>query len=126
MPWAHRHNLVLTVSASTAAGLQPLGVDRERIRMLNNGVAPRPPDPRSAEPMFLALGRLADYKRIDLLLRLWDRVRPVVGGRLVIAGDGPERGASRRWPAGSPSRAASARRRSTACCAPRGCWCTPP
>jgi glycosyltransferase involved in cell wall biosynthesis len=93
MPWAHRRNLVLTVSASTARELQSLGVDRERIRMLNNGVAPAgPPVPRSAEPMFLALGRLAEYKRIDLLLRLWDRVRPVVGGRLVIAGDGPERG----------------------------------
>jgi len=93
MPWAHRRNLVLTVSASTARELQSLGVDRERIRMLNNGVAPAgPPVPRSAEPMFLALGRLAEYKRIDLLLRLWDRVRPVVGGRLIIAGDGPERG----------------------------------
>jgi glycosyltransferase involved in cell wall biosynthesis len=41
--------------------------------------------------MFLAFGRLADYKRLDLLLRLWDRVRHVVGGSLVIAGDGPER-----------------------------------
>ena len=92
MPWAHRRNLVLTVSASTARALQSLGVSRERIRMLNNGVAPAgPPVPRSAEPMFLALGRLAEYKRIDLLLRLWDRVRPVVGGHLVIAGDGPER-----------------------------------
>jgi glycosyltransferase involved in cell wall biosynthesis len=92
MPWAHRRSLVLTVSASTARELQALGVDRERIRMLNNGVAPAgPPVPRAAEPLFLALGRLAEYKRIDLLLRLWDRVRPVVGGRLVIAGDGPER-----------------------------------
>ena len=34
---------------------------------------------------------LTDYKRLDLLLRLWDRVRHVVGGKLVIAGDGPER-----------------------------------
>jgi glycosyltransferase involved in cell wall biosynthesis len=93
MPWAHRRNLVLTVSASTAAELQALGVDRERIRMLSNGVAPvGPAAPRSPEPMFLALGRLAEYKRIDVLLRLWDRVRPVTGGRLVIAGDGPERG----------------------------------
>jgi glycosyltransferase involved in cell wall biosynthesis len=41
--------------------------------------------------LFLAFGRLADYKRLDLLLRLWDRVRHVVGGTLVIAGDGPER-----------------------------------
>jgi len=93
MPWAHRRSLVLTVSASTAAELQSLGVDRGRIRLLHNGVAPAgPPTPRSAEPMFLALGRLAEYKRIDLLLRLWDRVRPVVGGHLVIAGEGPQRG----------------------------------
>ncbi|HEY1671083.1 MAG TPA: glycosyltransferase family 4 protein [Streptosporangiaceae bacterium] len=92
MPRVHRRNLVVTVSNSTAADLQALGVDRERIRMLNNGVAPAgPPVPRSRRPLFLALGRLAEYKRIDLLLRLWERVRPVVGGRLVIAGDGPER-----------------------------------
>ncbi|HEY2278843.1 MAG TPA: glycosyltransferase family 4 protein [Streptosporangiaceae bacterium] len=92
MPRVHRRNLIVTVSNSTAADLQALGVDRERIRMLNNGVAPAgPPVPRSRRPLFLALGRLAEYKRIDLLLRLWERVRPVVGGRLVIAGDGPER-----------------------------------
>lgn len=91
MPWAHRRSLMLTVSASTALELQSLGVDRGRIRLLHNGVAPAgPPAPRSSEPLFLALGRLAKYKRIDLLLRLWDRVRPVVGGRLVIAGDGPQ------------------------------------
>jgi glycosyltransferase involved in cell wall biosynthesis len=41
--------------------------------------------------MFLALGRLAPHKRLDLLARLWARVRERVGGRLVIAGDGPER-----------------------------------
>jgi glycosyltransferase involved in cell wall biosynthesis len=41
--------------------------------------------------LFLALGRLTEYKRIDLLLKLWDRVRQVVGGKLVIAGDGPDR-----------------------------------
>ena len=93
MPFAHRRNLVLTVSESTAGELESLGVSRARIRMLTNGVAPAGPSaPRSAEPLFLALGRLAEYKRIDLLLRLWDRVRPVVGGRLIVAGDGPERG----------------------------------
>jgi glycosyltransferase involved in cell wall biosynthesis len=31
------------------------------------------------------------HKRIDLLLRAWERVRSVVGGRLVVVGDGPER-----------------------------------
>ena len=93
MPWAHRRSLVLTVSASTAPNCSRWAWTARRIRLLHNGVAPAgPPTPRSPEPLFLALGRLAEYKRIDLLLRLWDRVRPVVGGRLVIAGDGPQRG----------------------------------
>jgi len=93
MPRLHRRNLVLTVSESTARELEALGVSRQRIRMLTNGAAPAgPPVPRSAEPLFLALGRLAEYKRIDLLLRLWDRVRPVTGGRLLVVGDGPQRG----------------------------------
>jgi glycosyltransferase involved in cell wall biosynthesis len=69
-----------------------MGVDEGRIRQICNGVEePDPPAPRSPEPLFLAIGRLTDYKRLDLLLRLWDRVRHVVGGKLVIAGDGPER-----------------------------------
>ncbi len=92
MPWAHRANLFLTVSYSTAEALEQIGVGRDRIRQICNGVVqPDPLTPRSAGPMFLALGRLTDYKRIDLLLRLWQRVRLVTGGTLVIAGDGPER-----------------------------------
>ena len=92
MPRVHRGNLFLTVSPSTAESLQQIGVGQDRIRQICNGVeAPDPPTPRSPDPMFLAFGRLADYKRLDLLLRLWDRVRHVVGGKLVIAGDGPER-----------------------------------
>jgi len=92
MPWVHRRNLFLTVSPSTAENLEQMRVGRDRIRQICNGVVePDPPTPRSPDPLFLAIGRLADYKRLDLLLRLWDRVRHVVGGRLVIAGDGPER-----------------------------------
>ncbi len=92
MPWVHRRNLFLTVSGSSAQALHDIGVSRDRIRQICNGVEqPDPLTPRSPEPLFLALGRLTDYKRLDLLLRLWDRVRHVVGGQLVIAGDGPER-----------------------------------
>jgi glycosyltransferase involved in cell wall biosynthesis len=92
MPWVHRDNLFLTVSNSTADALREIGVEEHRIRQICNGVVqPDPPTPRSPEPLFLALGRLTEYKRIDLLLKLWDRVRPVVGGKLVIAGDGPDR-----------------------------------
>ncbi|MFD6415406.1 glycosyltransferase family 4 protein [Streptomyces sp. NPDC060194] len=87
-----RKNLMVAVSSSTATALRDIGVDRERIRVVHNGVDdPAPQTPRSEEPLFLAVGRLVEYKRIDLLLRLWERVRPVTGGRLVIVGDGPER-----------------------------------
>jgi glycosyltransferase involved in cell wall biosynthesis len=92
LPWAHRDNLFLTVSNSTADALREIGVADDRIRQICNGVVqPDPQTPRAPEPLFLALGRLTEYKRIDMLLRLWDRVRPVVGGKLVIVGDGPER-----------------------------------
>jgi glycosyltransferase involved in cell wall biosynthesis len=92
MPWAHRRNLFLTVSSSTSEALAGIGVSPDRIRVICNGVEPAPPPTaRSPEPLFLALGRLAGSKRLDVLLRLWDRVRPVTGGRLLIVGSGPER-----------------------------------
>ncbi|MFI9030440.1 glycosyltransferase family 4 protein [Streptomyces sp. NPDC053560] len=88
----HRGNLMVAVSDSTAAALRDLGVPGDRIRLVHNGVEePGPLLPKSPEPLFLAMGRLVEYKRIGLLLRLWERVRPVTGGRLVIVGDGPER-----------------------------------
>ncbi|MFJ8074140.1 glycosyltransferase family 4 protein [Streptomyces sp. NPDC096176] len=89
---AHRGNLMVAVSPSTAGALRAIGVPDGRIRVVHNGVhEPDARSPRSRTPLFLALGRLVDYKRIDLLLRLWERVRPVTGGRLVVVGDGPER-----------------------------------
>ncbi|MCF6524766.1 glycosyltransferase family 4 protein [Streptomyces sp. JJ36] len=89
---SHRRNLKVAVSRSTAAALAALGVPEEDVRVVHNGVEePGPLLPEAPEPLFLAMGRLVEYKRIDLLLRLWERVRPVTGGRLVIVGDGPER-----------------------------------
>ncbi|MFI9818896.1 glycosyltransferase family 4 protein [Streptomyces sp. NPDC052013] len=89
---ARPSGLMVAVSPSTAQALRGIGVARERIRIVHNGVEePGPFTGRSDEPLFLAVGRLVEYKRIDLLLRLWERVRPVTGGRLVIVGDGPER-----------------------------------
>jgi glycosyltransferase involved in cell wall biosynthesis len=43
------------------------------------------------EPLFICVGRLVPHKRVDLLLRVWDQVRPVTGGRLMVIGDGPDR-----------------------------------
>ncbi|MEU9663747.1 glycosyltransferase family 4 protein [Streptomyces chartreusis] len=88
----HRGNLMIAVSDSTAAALRDLGVPADRIRVVHNGVdEPGPLLPKSTEPLFVSVGRLVEYKRVDVLLRLWERVRPVTGGKLVIVGDGPER-----------------------------------
>src|ERR1022692_4390328 len=85
MPLVHRRILFLTVSASTSAGLQEIGVDPDRIRLICNGVEPAPPPaPRSPEPLFLALGRLAEDKRLDGLVPLLDRGGDGGGGQLLI------------------------------------------
>ncbi|MDQ2724085.1 MAG: glycosyltransferase family 4 protein, partial [Actinomycetota bacterium] len=91
LPAVHRHRPFVAVSPSTAEGLMALGVAPERIRVVHNGVdLPSDPSPKSSEPLFLAMGRLVPHKRFDLLLRLWEQVRPVTGGRLIVAGEGPD------------------------------------
>jgi glycosyltransferase involved in cell wall biosynthesis len=91
---AYRSTTFFTISPSSAADLAALGVDPARIRTIQLGASvelPAARAARAAEPTFVALGRLAPNKRLDLLLDLWTRVSPQTGGRLVIVGDGPDR-----------------------------------
>jgi glycosyltransferase involved in cell wall biosynthesis len=91
MPAAYRSRLFVAVSPSTADGLVDLGVDRDRIRIIINGTnLPDEVGTESVEPLFIGLGRLVPHKRFDLAVKAWEQVRPHVGGRLVIAGKGPE------------------------------------
>ena len=94
VPFVYRRTHFVAVSPSTATELIDIGVDEQRVHVVCNGVsvdAPAAPVERSAEPMFVALGRLAPNKRVDRLLDLWARVAPKVGGKLLIVGDGPDR-----------------------------------
>ena len=93
MPRAYQRAIFVAVSSSTAIALGELGVPASRIRILPMGADPVTPagDGESPTPLFLALGRLVPHKRLDLLLQIWEDVRDRVGGKLVIAGDGPER-----------------------------------
>lgn len=91
MPVAYARTPYVAVSPGTARDLGRLGIPSDQITVVPNGVdVAEPTAERSTEPLFVALGRLVPHKRVDLLLDLWERVRPHTGGRLVIAGDGPE------------------------------------
>src|SRR4029077_13179144 len=93
MPRAYRRSLFLCGSRSTASAVVALGVPADRIRLMPMGTPaiPAAEDGRSPEPLFLALGRLGPYKRLDVLVRIWRLGHAQGGGPLVIAGDGPER-----------------------------------
>jgi glycosyltransferase involved in cell wall biosynthesis/SAM-dependent methyltransferase len=91
---AYRNTPFFTISPSSAADLEAVGVDPAHVHVMKLGATVdngAEPAARSTEPMFVALGRLAPNKRLDLLLDHWARVGPQTGGRLVIVGDGPER-----------------------------------
>ncbi|HEY1737251.1 MAG TPA: glycosyltransferase [Acidimicrobiia bacterium] len=81
-----------TISESSAASMRALGVPASHVSVLDLGatVAEIDAPPRSAEPLFVAAGRLAPNKRLDLLLDHWAEVAPHTGGRLVLIGDGPQ------------------------------------
>jgi glycosyltransferase involved in cell wall biosynthesis len=92
VPRIYRRNLFVAISDSTCAALAETGVDVADIRVVTTGVElPTNLVPKSPAPLFLVLTRLVPHKRVDLILAAWERVRPLTGGTLVIAGDGPER-----------------------------------
>jgi glycosyltransferase involved in cell wall biosynthesis len=93
MPLVYRRVPFVANSPSTQSALESIGVDPGRIHIVHPGVDPPAVTgvARSEEPLFVCAGRLMPHKRVDLLLRVWDRVQPVVGGTLVVLGDGPER-----------------------------------
>lgn len=79
------------VSQSTADDLVTRGIPRELIRVIYNGVDVNfltpAPEERSSQPLFVYLGRLKKYKRIDLLIRAFGLIKNQQA-RLEIAGTG--------------------------------------
>jgi glycosyltransferase involved in cell wall biosynthesis len=104
VPAVYRNHPFVAVSPSTAAALREMGVDQQRIRVVENGVDPVPgPVPaESPEPLFVTISRLVPHKRVGLLLEAWRQVQPVIGGRFVVVGGGPELAALRRVADGIP------------------------
>ena len=94
VPLVYRNTHFMAVSPSTAHDLVATGIDERRVHIVCNGVSVdtlAAPVARATEPTFVALGRIAPNKRIDRLLDIWAQVAPRTSGRLIIAGDGPDR-----------------------------------
>jgi glycosyltransferase involved in cell wall biosynthesis len=87
------------VSMSTADDLVERGIPRGAIRVIYNGVDSDrlTPDPseRSANPLFVYLGRLKKYKRVDIVIRAFFGLN-VPGATLEIAGTGDYRASLER------------------------------
>jgi glycosyltransferase involved in cell wall biosynthesis len=82
------------VSISTADDLVDRGIRRSSIRVIYNGVDSMrltpDPDERSVTPLFVYLGRLKKYKRVDLVIRAFAGLN-VPDATLEIAGTGDYR-----------------------------------
>lgn len=82
------------ISESTAADLAARGIPRDSIRVIYPGIdstwyTPLAPA-RSPEPLFVYLGRLKRYKRVDLIIRAFAGMAHPTA-RLAIAGTGDYR-----------------------------------
>ena len=105
MPVVYGRRRYVAISRSTLEGLVDIGVRREAISVIESGVdiPSGPMPPKSNDPLFLSLNRLVPHKRIDLLLSAWAITGSALpGGRLLVAGDGPELAALRRQAASIP------------------------
>jgi glycosyltransferase involved in cell wall biosynthesis len=86
----YRERTFMTISEAGRRDLTNLGIDPDCIHVGYLGVEPAafPASPRSATPRLLYLGRLKQYKRIELLL---DALAAVPEAHLDLAGDGDHR-----------------------------------
>jgi len=97
MPLAYRSCRVHAASESTAEDLVHRGFDRERIRVIHNGVDhdffhPDPAVDRFEEPTVVYLGRLKRYKELDRVLEGLARLaRRGIEPRFLVAGKGDDR-----------------------------------
>lgn len=85
---------IAAVSPSTRHELIARGVPSDRVVVVENAVDPPPAETvqRAEEPLFVYVGRLQPYKRVDLLIEA-ARVLQREGQRfrVVIVGNGPDR-----------------------------------
>jgi len=91
-PWIYRNRPYLTVSESSRADLNRLGIAAERIEVVCNGIdLPHPSRllPRSATPRLCVLGRLVPHKQVEHALETLAELAPELPElRMDVIGEG--------------------------------------
>lgn len=93
MPLVYRYVSFITVSESSKQEIERLGMGRGGIEIVNPGVdlTLLTPGEKSMTPLVVYVGRLKEYKSLDILLYAFTRVAAAKpAARLVIAGEGDE------------------------------------
>jgi glycosyltransferase involved in cell wall biosynthesis len=94
LPWVYKHCPFQAISRSTADDLVSRGIAREKVAVILPGIDSTGLTPdasaRAAEPLFAYIGRLKAYKRVDLVIKAFARLRDP-RARLEIAGEGDHR-----------------------------------
>jgi glycosyltransferase involved in cell wall biosynthesis len=96
IPLVYRRTPVIAVSESTAEDLVRRGLSSERITVIHNGIdvdffTPAP-ERRARRPTLAFLGRLKEYKRVDLVIDAVHALsRQGLDVELLIAGEGEQR-----------------------------------
>jgi glycosyltransferase involved in cell wall biosynthesis len=100
-PLFYRRSRFATLSESSAAEIEELGIDRDRMTVIPPGVHERfTPDPsrRADHPHIVVVGRLAPVKRQRVALAALAEARRTVPTLTVeLVGDGPDRALVDRW-----------------------------
>lgn len=95
-PLFYRNTIVVTLAEPTRAALVSRGFPPDDVRVVPPGINARfrvTDTGRSTTPLLVAVGRLTPVKQFELLIRQFAEIHRVHGDcRLMIIGDGPDRG----------------------------------
>ncbi|KKU81824.1 MAG: Glycosyltransferase, group 2 family protein [Parcubacteria group bacterium GW2011_GWA1_47_8] len=99
MPLVYRGSNFITVSESSKREMKELNVTEKEITVVYPGVDLKflSPGMKSKTPLVSYVGRLKEYKSVDVLLRAFVKILVTFPeARLIVAGDGDELGALKR------------------------------
>ncbi len=91
MPLLYRTIPIIAASESTKKETIKLGIPAKNITVIHNGflIQPAKKTPKEKKPTIIYLGRMMHYKRLDILLRIFQTIqKEIPGAQLLLVGTG--------------------------------------